>query len=88
MDKDGLGKRKEARELTGQVPPFTILSKDNASGIPADTPLEWPDLSESLLLSYSSGAVTDERAEFGMYAGRRYVREYTILRRTTREGME
>jgi len=24
-------------ELTGQVPPLTILSKDKASGMPADT---------------------------------------------------
>ena len=66
-------------ELTGQVPPLTILSKDKASGMPADTPPEWPDLSESRLLSYSSEEATDEQPEFGVYAGRRYKREYTIL---------
>lgn len=26
--------------LTGQVPPLIILSKDRASGIPAETPVE------------------------------------------------
>jgi hypothetical protein len=66
-------------ERTGQVPPLTILSKDKASGMPADTPPEWPELSESLLLSYPSEGVIDERPGFGVYAGRPYEREYTIL---------
>jgi hypothetical protein len=66
-------------KLTGQVPPLTILSKDKASGMPADTLPEWPDLSESLLLSYSSEEGIDERPEFGVDAGRRYKREYTIF---------
>jgi hypothetical protein len=57
-------------KLTGQVPPLTILSKDRASGIPPDTPLERPDLSESLLLSYSPGEVTDKRPELGVNDGR------------------
>jgi hypothetical protein len=70
-------------ELTGQVPPLTILSKDKASGMPADTPLEEPDLSESLLLPCSSEGVIDVRPEFDVYAGRRYVREYTIFKTGT-----
>jgi hypothetical protein len=81
MDKAGSGDREVEDEPTGQVPPLTILSKDKASGMPADTPPEWPDLSESLLLSCSSEEVTDERTVFGVYAGRRYKREYTILRK-------
>ena len=73
------GKGGVGGELTGQVPPLTILSKDKASGMPAATPPEWPDLRESLPLSYPSATVTEERPEFGIYEGRRYVREYTIL---------
>jgi hypothetical protein len=48
--------------------------------MPAEIPLEWPDLTESL----SSDEVTDARPEFGVYTGRRYVREYTILMSATR----
>ena len=74
-------------KLTGHVPPLTILSNDRASGIPADTPPEWPDFSESLLPSYSSEEVTDERPDDGVNTGRRYVREYTIVRTAKRERM-
>lgn len=73
-------------KLTGHVPPLTILSNDRASGIPADTPPEWLDFSESLLLSYSSEEMTDERPDVSVNTGRRYVREYTIVRTATSEG--
>jgi len=86
--KIGSRTREMEGKLTGQVPPLTILSKDKASGIPADRPPEWPDLSESLLFSYSSDGMTDDRPELGLYDGRRYVREYTILRTATREGKQ
>lgn len=85
MDKAGSGNREVEVELTGQVPPLTMLSNDKAFGMPADKPPEWPELSESLLLSYSCEEVIDERPGFGVCAGRRYGREYTILRRAPSE---
>lgn len=46
--------------------------------MPAGVP-DLPELSEVLLLPKASVELTDERSEFGVYTGRRYVREYTIL---------